>query len=54
MDETLVTCPGCKSKTAMKSMRYNLEGTQLICQKCYEKILAQKKERKLVTRVERK
>jgi len=35
-------------------MRYNHEGTQLICQKCYEKAAAQKKERKFVTRVERR
>jgi hypothetical protein len=51
---TDVTCPVCRGKVAMNTMRYNLEGTKLVCMKCYEKEASFKKERKFVTRVERK
>lgn len=37
MADVYVTCSRCKAKAPMKGMRYNTEGNDLICQKCYGK-----------------
>lgn len=33
----MLTCGNCGSRTQMSTMRYNLPGTKLICQKCVDK-----------------
>lgn len=39
-DSTAITCKFCTNKVPLRNMRYNREGSDLICRACYEKSVA--------------